>query len=183
MQRILCLLAFICVTTQSIAQHLFELKKGVVEFVSDAPLEVITARSKKLSGILDISKKQFAFKVEMRSFDGFNNAMQKGHFNENYMESNTFPLAVFKGKIIEDIDLDKKGTITVRAKGKFTVHGVEQERIIPVTLKIGAQRTISVSSKFNVMLADHNIKVPKVVIEKLSPEIWVTVNGVMTEKP
>lgn len=182
MKSILFLLAFICSTTHGIAQHLFELKKGVVEFVSDAPLEIITARSRKLSGILDISKKQFAFKVEMYSFDGFNNAMQKGHFNENYMESSTYPLAVFKGKIIEDIDLDQKGTITVRAKGKFIVHGVEQERIIPVTLKIGAHHAISVNSKFSVMLADHNIKIPKVVIEKLSPEIWVTVNGVMTEK-
>ncbi len=182
MKSILFLLAFICSTTYSIAQHLFELKKGVVEFVSDAPLEVITARSRKLSGILDISKKQFAFKVEMYSFDGFNNAMQKGHFNENYMESSTYPLAVFKGKIIEDIDLDQKGKITVRAKGKFIVHGVEQERIIPVTLKIGAHHAISVNCKFSVMLADHNIKIPKVVIEKLSPEIWVTVNGVMTEK-
>lgn len=183
MQRIFLLLAFIGATTHSFAQHLFEMKKGVVEFVSDAPLEVITARSKKLSGILDISKKQFAFKVEMYSFDGFNNAMQKGHFNENYMESSIYPHAVFKGKIIEDIDLDKKGTIIVRAKGKFIAHGIEQERIIPVTLKIGTQRTISVSSKFNVMLADHNIKIPKVVIEKLSPEIWVTVAGIMTEKP
>ncbi len=182
MQRILFLLAFTFSTTHSIAQQLFELKKGVVEFVSDAPLEVITARSKKLTGLLDISKKQFAFKVEMYSFDGFNNAMQKGHFNENYMESSTYPLAVFKGKIIEDIDLDHKGTVTVRAKGKFMVHGVEQERIIPVTLKVGAQRTVSVHSKFNVMLTDHNIKIPKVVIEKLSPEIWVTVNGIMTEK-
>lgn len=182
MKRLLFLLAFICSTAHGFTQHLFEMKKGVVEFVSDAPLEVITARSKKLSGILDISKKQFVFKVEMYSFDGFNNAMQKGHFNENYMESNTFPQAVFKGKIIEDIDPSKKGTITVRAKGKFIVHGVEQERIIPVTLKIGDNHSISVYSKFSVMLADHNIKIPKVVIEKLSPEIWVTVNGLMKEK-
>ena len=182
MARILYLLTFLLATTPVFVQHLFELKKGVVEFISDAPLEVITARSKKLNGILDLSKKQFAFKVELRSFDGFNNAMQKGHFNENYMESNTYPQAVFKGKIIEDIDPEHKGTITVRAKGKFIVHGVEQERIIPVTLKIGDNHSISVSGKFSVMLVDHNIKIPKVVIEKLSPEIWVTVTGVLTEK-
>ncbi len=42
--------------------------------------------------------------LKVNSFKGFNSALQKEHFNENYMESENFPYASFEGKIIEDID-------------------------------------------------------------------------------
>jgi hypothetical protein len=53
----------------------------------------------------------------MRSFQGFNSPLQKEHFNENYVESDKFPEASFKGKIIEDQDLTVDGTYELRAKG------------------------------------------------------------------
>ena len=52
--------------------------------------------------------------------------MQKEHFNENYLESDKYPDATFAGKIIEDVDFTKNNTITVRAKGILTIHGVPQ---------------------------------------------------------
>jgi hypothetical protein len=45
----------------------------------------------------------------MQTFEGFNSALQREHFNENYIESNRFPDASFNGKIIEDIDFAKDG--------------------------------------------------------------------------
>ena len=55
----------------------------------------------------------------MRSFQGFNSPLQKEHFNENYVESDKFPDASFKGKVIEDVDLSKDGTYEVRAKANW----------------------------------------------------------------
>ncbi len=46
------------------------------------------------------------------------------------MESQASPYAISIGKIIEKIDFPKDGKYTSRAKGKLTIHGVEQERII-----------------------------------------------------
>jgi len=60
--------------------------------------------------------------------------LQKEHFNENYLESDKYPEASFKGKIIEDIDLDKDGEYEVRAKGELTIHGIMQERIIKANI-------------------------------------------------
>lgn len=150
--------------------------KGKISFCSDAPLELIKAGTEEMRGKLDAGKKLFAFTAKVASFKGFNSPLQKEHFNENYMESKLYPDASFSGKIIEDLDLTKDGTYTVRAKGKLSIHGVVQERIIKseVTVSKGA---ITIKANFTVLLNDHNIPIPKVVHEKLASEIKVEVKA------
>lgn len=157
----------------------YKVSTGSIAFRSDAPLELIKASSDELAGLVDTDRKQFAFRIKMNSFKGFNGLLQKEHFNENYMESDKFPYASFEGKLIEDIDYSKPGTYNVRAKGNLTVHGVTQERIIKVDLTI-KDKTISIRSAFTVLLADHNITIPKVVHEKLASEIKVEVKADMS---
>jgi hypothetical protein len=155
---------------------LYHTTKGRIDFRSDAPFEIIKASSNDLIGLLDISKNNFSFKVLIRSFQGFNNPLQKEHFNENYLESDKYLDASFKGKIIEDADFSVDGTYPLRAKGILTIHNVSQERIIKsdVTVK---NNIITVHSNFTVLLSDHNIPVPKVVNQKLANEIKVEVNA------
>ena len=152
-----------------------------VNFSSDAPQEVISATSNSMRGLIDTEKKTFVYKVLIRTFTGFNSALQKEHFNEKFLESEKFPEAIFTGKIIEDIDFNVSGTYTIRAKGKLIVHGVEQERIIKteITIKNGE---IIFNTNFSVVLAEFNIKVPKVVHEKIASEIKVQVKGVLKKK-
>ena len=166
-------LAF-CASAQR--KMLYEVKTGSIDFDSNAPQELIHASSPKLRGILDVSKKTFAFKIPIVSFQGFNSPLQREHFNENYMESDLFPEATYTGKIIEDIDFSKDGKYQVRTKGKLRIHGIEQERIIRSDISIKGQR-ITVFSAFIVSLSDHNIKIPRVVYDKLAPDINVTVQA------
>lgn len=145
---------------------------GVISFRSEAPLELIRASSNQLFGVLDNRKRNFSFKIPIRTFQGFNSPLQKEHFNENYMETEKFPEASFKGKIIEEYDLSKDGTYEVRAKGLLTIHGISQERIIKSNVVVKNNR-ISVTSNFTVLLSDHNIPIPIVVYKKLANEIKV----------
>jgi len=156
-------------------------KNGKISFTSDAPLELIEAKSEKLSGVINTDDKSFLFTIPMTSFGGFNSTLQKTHFNENYVESSKYPQAKFEGKIIEDIDFKKPGTYSVRAKGKFEIHGVQQQRIIKSKLII-KKGSIDISSDFTVMLVDHNIKIPSVVNQKLAEEIKVKVNITLMAK-
>ena len=156
---------------------IYAVKSGQVNFSSEAPKELISASSKKLKGILDIEKRTFAFIIDIVSFTGFNNTLQREHFNENYLESNLFAAATYKGKIIEDIDLSKDGTYSIRTKGKLNIHGIEQERIIKVLLVVKKGK-ISASGNFPVALTDHDIKIPRVMNDKLSPEIQVAVQAI-----
>ncbi len=63
-----------------------------------------------------------------------------------------------------------------RAKGILNVHGIPQERIIKSDMTI-RNGIITFKANFTVLLADHNIPIPKVVHEKLASEIYVEVNG------
>lgn len=155
---------------------------GVINFTSVAELELIKASSNGMRGLIDSATQRFAFNVDISSFRGFNSDLQRGHFMENYMETDKYPKASFTGKIIEEVDFTKPGTYEVRAKGDLDIHGVKQTRIIKGTLtitKTGAQ----VDASFKVPLADHNISIPKIVNQKIATEIEVAIRALMTWQP
>lgn len=175
----ICLLCTILFVHTSFRQtSVYQTVNGTISFRSEAPLELIKASSDQLIGAIDIDKKNFTFKILMRTFQGFNSPLQKEHFNENYVESDKFPEASFKGKIIEDQDLTVDGTYELRAKGILTIHGVSQERIIKSDVTV-SNKTITIKSSFSVLLSDHNIPIPKVVYQKLANEIKVDVNATL----
>ena len=163
-----------------VAQQI-KLVQGSIEFTSNAQLELIKASSDKLTGLLDLADRQFAFRLEIRSFQGFNSNLQREHFNENYMESTKFPAATFAGKIIEAIDFTVNGEYDVRAKGDLIIHGKSQVRIIKVRINISKDR-IQVESKFKVPLADHDISIPRIVSQKIATEIDVVMTGAFPGK-
>lgn len=147
---------------------------GSVVFVSRAPLETIKAESSELKGALDLDNKSFEFFLRIKSFEGFNSPLQRDHFNENYLESESFPNATFKGKIIEDFPAVINTQQSLRAKGNLTIHNVTREVILPVKL-IGKNTDLEAQSNFKVLLKDYNIKVPRIVSQKISEEIDVSV--------
>ncbi len=182
MVKIFTLLTSLLLTNHVQApDFILKVNKGSIAFKSEAPLELIKASSNELTGLLDTDKKTFAFMISVNTFTGFNNPLQREHFNENYLESTKYPYATFEGKIIEDIDFSKDGNYTVRAKGNLTIHGISQERIIKSDMNIKKGK-VSIQSGFTVLLADHNITIPKVVHEKLASEIKVEVKVTLIPK-
>lgn len=149
---------------------------GNVKFVSDASLEVIKAESNKLTGIIDVTENKFAFSVKLLTFEGFNSALQKEHFNENYMETTKYPTITYTGKLLDDIPINKDGKYQVRTKGKFTIRGITKERILnhDVTVTNGQ---IQITSTFKILLEDYNITIPKIVHKKIAEEIQVSISA------
>lgn len=172
MRKLFLLTLFLPLYINSVAQGLYVVSKARIDFTSDAPLELITAASDQITGILETSSRSFAFRVTMNSFKGFNSSLQQTHFNEHYLESAKYPNTTFDGKIIEDVSFDTPGTYSVRGKGSFVCHGVKQERIIKCELIITPGK-ILLKQEFTVLLADHNIKIPAVVYQKIAEEIFV----------
>jgi len=153
-------------------------KDGITKFTSEAPLELIKAQSNKTQGVIDFKTKNVVFSVPIKTFEGFNSALQKEHFLENYMEEEKFQKGTFKGKIIEDVSADADGTFSVRAKGIFNIHGVDKEKIVKVKVVI-KDKTVDVDATFEVALADHNINIPKMVNQKIGSVITVQVKAML----
>ena len=164
-----------CVITQSWAQDkgIRKGQNGQVAFVSEAPLELIQANSENLSGVVNTLTNRFAFQVDIHSFEGFNSQLQRIHFQENYLESSEFPYAVFEGTILDDNIFGVKGSHSIRAKGIFNLHGIDQERIIRGTVEVHEDHVV-ILAKFNVRLEEHNIRVPRIVYQKIAEEIDVS---------
>jgi hypothetical protein len=160
---------------QALSQDMRSVVRAQVDFISEAPMERVSASTDQCAGVIDLKQRTFAVQVPVRSFQGFNSPLQREHFNENYLESTKFPSMTFQGRIIESTDLSKPGTYRLRAKGDFTVHGVMQERIIECVCVV-TDAGLRVTSQFNVELDDHAIRVPRVVQPKLSSTVQVRVD-------
>jgi polyisoprenoid-binding protein YceI len=159
-------------------QELKRTNSATIKFTSDAPLEIIKATSNSCQGILDLESGKFAFKIFIKSFDGFNSPLQKEHFYENYMEVSQFPEATFAGKLIEEYNPSGQDKTILRAKGNLNIHGVEKERIIEVVL-LKSGDDIEFNSSLDVLLKDHNIEIPSIVRQKIAEKIMVTVSGIL----
>lgn len=176
----LLLTAFVLVTVSAFAQtdrkNMITMSSGDISFVSEAPLELIKAATKDFRAVLDTVSGQFAFSVPIASFVGFNSPLQQEHFNENYLESNKYPKATYTGKVIEAWQRPTTTKRSVRTKGKLNIHGSEQEKLIPASMQMQGD-LLHVQAVFKVKTDDFNIKIPRLVVQKIAQEIDVTVNA------
>lgn len=159
-------------TQDLLAQNLFGTSTGEVKIYSDTPLETIEATNRKVGCILNSNTQEFAVQMKIVDFE-FPNKLMQEHFNENYMESEKFPTAIFKGKISEQKDYTVSGTYPVTASGTMTIHGVTK----PITVKanlVTSGSTMKVDFKFLVKPEDFDVEIPSLVITKIAEEIEVT---------
>ncbi|MDZ4747814.1 MAG: YceI family protein [Saprospiraceae bacterium] len=158
-------------------EKIFSTQAGTISFTSEVPLEMISAASKKMEGVVDATALSFA--VTIRTFEGFNNGLQQQHFYENYLETDKYPIATPSGKIIEHVDLSKRATFQVRAKGQLNIQGRAKERIIKIEI-ISTGAELNVSTQFLVPLVDHQIEVPRIVNQKIAQEINVSAQAILS---
>ena len=165
------LLALLFVGFQSKAQ-LFMTTTGEVSFFSKTPMEDIDAVNKSVSSIINTETNEVAVQMRVTNFV-FPNKLMQEHFNENYLESEKFPSATFKGKIKESVDLTVAGTYPITAAGSATIHGVTR----PIELKgtiVSTGTSLALTCAFEVKLVDYKVAIPKIVFAKIAEVIKVS---------
>ncbi|MBK5272683.1 MAG: YceI family protein [Bacteroidia bacterium] len=152
-------------------------KIGKINFdaTSSSSPEKIEGVNKTVTCVLDSKTGNIQFAVLMKGFE-FEKALMEEHFNENYMESDKFPKAEFKG-IIENtdkVDCTKDGVYPAIVKGKITMHGETKD--IEAEGKLMIQNgKVNVNAEFKVLLADFKISIPGLVADKISKIAKVSV--------
>lgn len=159
--------------SQLLMSQTFTSKNVAFTFFSQAPLEDIKAESKEGVSALNTSTGEIYFKVNIRSFQ-FKKGLMQEHFNENYLESDRYPDAEFKGKVKEAIDVKKEGVFPVTVTGMLTIHNVSKSYTVKGTLEV-RDGTIVGQSVFQVKVADHKIKIPRLVFRNIAEIVEVTV--------
>lgn len=180
MKRII-VLCFLFVAASVSAQKYYT-KTGETDFkASVEAFEPVEAKSNSTTVILNTGSGDIAALLFMKSFH-FKVALMEEHFNENYMDSDKFPKATFKGKLKDfnmgDLSSTAKeynlsGTLTVRGKAK----DIQTTAMIS---KVGDK--IIIKSNFSVKPQDFDIDIPSIVRNKIAKEINVTLNYELVEK-
>ena len=181
MNKAAVIIAMLCLTGSWVHAQKWMTRTGKVSFFSSTSVENIEAFNNEAASVVGAKTGEVAFIVPVKSFK-FEKALMQEHFNENYMESDKFPKAEYKGKItnISDVNFSKDGTYNVKTNGRLTMHGVTKEVATngTVTVKAG---TATIKSKFMVAPSDYGIKIPAISASKIASRIEVTVDSVLKE--
>ncbi len=158
------------------AQSKYFTRSGHVYFMSHTDIIDIDANNHQVVSFLDIESGEMVFAVLMKSFE-FTLATAEEHFNENYAESDKYPKAKFKGKILEfdKIDLTKPGKYNVHVKGNLTIKDRTHTITEKGTLEVKNDKIIG-KSAFDIAIADYNISVPKVVEDRVAKIVNLKIN-------
>jgi polyisoprenoid-binding protein YceI len=99
------------------------------------------------------------------------------HFNENYVESDKFPNATFKGKVtnLTEINFTKNGKYKAMVEGDLTIHGVTKKVKQTGTFEIKDGKILT-NAKFSIAIKDYNIKIPNTVLKNIAENVDITVN-------
>jgi len=167
------LLALLIISFTGFKAQIYTAKDGAtnISFFSKAPLEDIEATNKGATIVFKSTTGDIQVRISTQNFR-FKNKLMEEHFNENYMESDKFPNAEFKGKINESIDYSKEGEQKVTVSGKLDMHGVTK----PVTLSGTITKEgndYKMQCKTVIHVADYNIKVPSMYVKNIAENVDV----------
>lgn len=151
-------------------------KNGTVSFFSKTSMENISAVNNQALSVLNSKNGDLAFSVLVTGFL-FKKALMQEHFNEEYMESDKYPKATFKGNIaaISKVNFTKDGTYPVSVNGSLTMHGVTNKVKVPGTITIKDGK-VAAAATFNILVADYKITISKMVENNISKSIEVKVD-------
>lgn len=168
----------ICYLTTHLANaQLYRSSHVHVDFLSESMLENIEANNNVSTAVINEATSEITLIVKIKDFQ-FTNALQQEHFNENYMESEKFPLATFSGKILAYSYVKENEEREFEIEGKLTIHGVS--KAIRVLGKIKkCNKELIISSSFKVKTQDYDIKIPKLLWQNIAEEIIITIQGVL----
>lgn len=151
-------------------------KTGNIKFEASVPsFEEVAGENKTASAVVVSETGDIAVLALMKGFR-FKVALMEEHFNENYVESDKFPKATFKGKI-EGFDISKVSAEakTYTISGELTLHG--KTKHITDTAKISKQgNNLVIVGDFDVKPEDFAIEIPAVVSKKVADKIKVAYN-------
>lgn len=150
------------------AQDKLLTKTGKIVFEASIPsFEEVKAKNEEVTCVLNIKTGEIAILAHIKEFR-FKVALMEDHFNQNYINSNRYPKATFKGKLENFKKSDLSSIANVyNIKGKLELHGKTQKKDILAKIR-NTIDGIEIVSNFTINSEDFNIYIPTIVKNKVS---------------
>ena len=173
------LLFLIFITNTTVAQEKMITDSGIINFEASVPFfEEVKAINEKTACVLVTKTGGITCLAYIKKFQ-FERSLMQEHFNKNYLESDRYPKAIFKG-IIEKFDLKNIDSNTKEyvIKGKITIHGKSKKIMIYGTIKkVG--KGIELISNFPLNTDDFGIEIPYIVRSKIAKNVNTQITCVL----
>ena len=161
---------FLLINNQLNAQTL-TFDHGEIEFYTASMISDIEAVNDKAMVNLNIQTGEIEVSADIKSFEFEYDLMQK-HFNEEYVESDKFPKATFKGKILQDLTKGINNEMNVEATGKLTMHGITKDIKLNATISKQGEFTV-IKAKIPVVFKDYNVEEPSILSKSVAKDVEV----------
>lgn len=155
------------------AQTVYTSDSSAVAFLSETPIENIKAINHASTAMIEMSSQVVKIQVPIAAFH-FDNRLMQEHFQDGYLEPKKFPFATFRGKLSDSLDLSIDTVYQVSATGMLNVHGVDRVHTFSGTL-VCQDSVAKLNSEFQIVLADHEVKVPGAVFDSVAKHVKVDV--------
>ena len=172
MKKVIIIIVGLIFSTTAFSQKMIT-RSGEIKFEASMPaFEEIAAKNNTASCIFDKTTGEIAVLALVKGFR-FKVPLMEEHFNENYIESDKFPKATFKGKVT-NFDAAKlaSGKATFDVEGDLSLHGVTKKVKTKITFVQSGENLVATCS-FKVKPADYNIKIPSVVKSKIAESVEI----------
>jgi hypothetical protein len=137
----------------------FQTRTGTVAFQASVDtFEPIEAINKSTTIVLDVNSGDLAALALVNGFR-FPNALMQEHFNENYLESDSHPKAIIKGKLsgFKATAFTQNFSKTYVLDGTLKLHGITQNISILVNMN-RTGKSIQLSSDFTIKPQDYKLR-------------------------
>lgn len=155
----------------ALGQEVYRTDSGIVAFNASTPLEDIEAVNNSASAIVR-DNGELAVVLLVREFD-FRRKLMQEHFNENYLESDTYPKSYFLGKI-EGMDFQglDENPQKIEITGKLTLHGVTRSVTVPGSIS-RKNDGVYLNSTFIIRPETYEVEIPSLMFKKIAREVEV----------
>lgn len=151
------------------AQKTYGTRNGQIVFQSPSDEDVKAINNEVSSRLQDNGA--LSFSLLIKGFK-FKMAEMQDHFNTQYLQSNQFPRADFKGTItnIASVNFAKDGSYPVKVKGDLTLHGVTRPVSADGNIQVAKGKPLAKAS-FTIIIKDFGVNAPDV-----TEKVTITVN-------
>lgn len=157
-------------------------KNGETHFTASVEtFEPVEAKNTSSTVVLNTESGQMAVLLFVKAFH-FDIALMEEHFNENYMDSDQYPKATFRGQITNfDSSILNKEKTQFTLEGQLSIRGKEKKIQTPIFIS-KANNSISLTYSFKVSPEEFGIEIPGIVRKKIAKDILIEGDYVLNPK-
>ena len=158
---------FMLLATDLMAQ-VYEVKEGTAEFFASTQIERYSGKTDDVSGFIDFDQGIIWFTVNVENLDTGNSRRDR-KMHEEYLETHTYPNAIFEGNIKNQPEEIGNEPHEISAVGILKIKGEEKE--MTATGMISREDgVLKLSTTLEFLLSDFGISRPRVFLIRVRDE-------------